>query len=90
MDTKKYVIMSADSLSILQNEVNKYGLPYSLDALKTSLNGEKFIYEYEGDQPDWIFLFVTKDLIGLPEHTAEEMAEILATPEWTPNIYGIT
>ena len=54
----------------------------SLDSLRYSLDGERFLLKYEGDQPDFVFN-ITQDTLGSPEYTHRQIAQILRGPEWT-------
>ena len=51
------------------------------NTLRYSLDGEYFFVKYEGDQPDFIFN-ITQDTVGLPEHSHQEILQILSGPEW--------
>lgn len=77
----KYVIINLEF--ILEIEYNEGGMRYSPSSLRRSVDGSKFIFEYRGEQPYWIFQRITKDLIGLPEYSHDEMVNILKNPEWS-------
>ena len=53
----------------------------SPETLRYSWNGEKFFVKYGGEQPDFIFN-ITQDAVGLPEHSHQEILQILSGPEW--------
>ena len=51
-------------------------------SMRRSLDGTKTFVKYEGEQPDCLFT-IAGNATGLPEHTHEEVLEILKGPEWS-------
>ena len=78
----KYCIIESKDLHLVDfDEV----LQTSVATLRFSLNKEKIIIKYRGDQPYFCFE-MTNDSIGLPEYTQQEILRILDSPEWNnPN-----
>jgi hypothetical protein len=69
---KKYVILDTAEISSVDfNQV----LETSIDSLRYSVDGSKFLLKYEGDTPSF--------LEGKTEYTHSEILAILATDEWT-------
>ena len=69
---KKYVILDTAEISSVDfNQV----LETSIDSLRYSVDGSKFLLKYEGDTPSF--------LEGKTEYTHSEILAILATNEWT-------
>lgn len=73
-----YVIIEAKHLECVDFSTIKQNNP---ETLRYSLNREKFLVKYEGEQPDFIFN-ITQDAVGLPEHSHQEILQILSGPEW--------
>ena len=73
-----YVIIETKYLEYVDFSKIKEDNP---DTLRYSLNGEKFFVKYGGEQPDFIFN-ITQDSVGLPEHSHQEILQILSGPEW--------
>ena len=72
---KKYVILDTAEISSVDfNQV----LETSIDSLRYSVDGSKFLLKYEGDTPSF--------LEGKTQYSHSEILAILATDEWTdPN-----
>jgi hypothetical protein len=69
---KKYVILDTAEISSVDfNQV----LETSIDSLRYSVDGSKFLLKYEGDTPSF--------LEGKTKYTHSEILVELATPEWT-------
>jgi len=69
---KTYVILDTAEISSVDfNQV----LETSIDSLRYSVDGSKFLLKYEGDTPSF--------LEGKTEYTHSEILAILATNEWT-------
>ena len=69
---KTYVILDTAEISSVDfNQV----LETSIDSLRYSVDGSKFLLKYEGDTPSF--------LEGKTEYTHSEILAILATDEWT-------
>jgi len=69
---KKYVILDTAEISSVDfNQV----LETSIDSLRYSVDGSKFLLKYEGDTPSF--------LEDKTQYTHSEILTILATPEWT-------
>jgi len=68
---KTYVILDTAEISSVDfNQV----LETSIDSLRYSVDGSKFLLKYEGDTPSF--------LEGKTEYTHSEILAILATDEW--------
>tara|TARA_B100000676_G_scaffold44527_2_gene42810 strand:- start:65 stop:331 length:267 start_codon:yes stop_codon:yes gene_type:complete len=74
----RYIIVPSEELEKV--DFRKV-LQSSPDSLRYSLDGKYFLLKYEGDQPEFVF-YITKDLIGLPEHNHEQIIEIMNSSEW--------
>ena len=74
-----YIIVPFEYLEWVNfNEV----LQTSPDSLRYSLDRKHFLLKYKGEQPEFVFN-ITKDTVGLPEFTHEEILMILnEAPEW--------
>ena len=74
-----YIIVPSEYLEWVNfNEV----LQTNPDSLRYSLDGKHFLLKYKGEQPEFVFN-ITKDTVGLPEFTHEEILIILnEAPEW--------
>jgi hypothetical protein len=69
---KTYVILDTAEISSVDfNQV----LETSIDSLRYSVDGSKFLLKYEGDTPSF--------LEGKTEYTHSEILAILATDEWS-------
>jgi hypothetical protein len=69
---KKYVILDTAEISSVDfNQV----LETSIDSLRYSVDGSKFLLKYEGDTPSF--------LEGKTQYTHSEILAELATDEWT-------
>ena len=73
-----YVIIKTEYLEYVDFSKIKEDSP---DTLRYSLDGEHFFVKYEGEQPDFMF-DITQDTVGLPEHSHQEILQILSEPEW--------
>jgi hypothetical protein len=73
-----YVIIETKYLEYVNFSEVKEDNP---NTLRYSSNREKFFVKYEGDQPDFMF-DITQDTVGLPEHSHQEILQILSSPEW--------
>ena len=71
---RTYCIINSDEVeSVDFNQV----LQTSADKLRYSVDGSKALLKYEGGQPSFLW--------GKTEYTHEEILEVLATDEWTPD-----
>lgn len=67
-----YVIIDASDISSVDfNQVKET----SADTLRYSVDGTKTFVKFEGDTPSF--------LLGEPQHTREEMLNILSGSEWS-------
>lgn len=74
----RYIIVSSlDIEKVDFSEVKQDGK----SSVRFSLDGQKFILKYDKDQPEFVYR-ITKDLLGLPEYTHEEILSILSRKEW--------
>jgi hypothetical protein len=69
---KTYVILDASEVGNVDFD---QVLQTSVDTLRYSLDGSKFLLKFEGDTPSF--------LIGEPQYTQEEILNILSGPEWS-------
>ena len=74
----KHIILQAKDLGKVDFSKVKQDGEYSV---RFSVDEQKFILSYPGDQPEFVY-WITKDTLGLPEYTLEEILNILKTPEW--------
>ena len=74
-----YIIVPSEHLEKVNFSKVKQTSPKSL---RYSLDRKHFLLKYEGDQPEFVFS-ITQDAIGLPEHTHEQIIQILSNSEWT-------
>jgi hypothetical protein len=58
----------------------------SPNSVRFSPDGTKFILEYDGEQPRWMFTKIARNLIGIRAHAQGEIIEIIRNPEWNENI----
>ncbi|MBC8407897.1 MAG: hypothetical protein H8E12_04095 [Rhodobacteraceae bacterium] len=75
----RYVIIETERLGYVDFTKTKEDSPSSL---RYSLDGNKFLIKYEGEQPEFVFN-ITQDAIGLHEYNHQEVLEILKGSEWT-------
>ena len=74
----KYIILQSidiekvDFSKVKQNEAS---------SVRFSIDKQKFILKYDGDQPEFIY-WITENALGLREYTHEEILNILNEPEW--------
>ena len=69
---RTYVILNSSEVDTV--DFSKV-LQQSADTLRYSVDGSKFLLKFEGDTPSF--------LIGEPQHTQEEILNILSGPDWT-------
>ena len=74
----KYIILQ--SIDIKKVDFSKVK-QNNASSVRFSIDKQKFILKYDGDQPEFVYC-ITKDALGLPEHTHEEILNILNEPEW--------
>ncbi len=74
-----YVIVPSEHLEKVNFSKVKQTSPNSL---RYSLDRKFFLLKYEGDQPEFVFS-ITRDAIGLPEYTHEQIIQTLDNSEWT-------
>ena len=84
MRNSKYIIIYKEEVdfidfaSVLETNIN---------TLRWSVDKQKTFVKYNGDQPDFVFEDITKDLVGRQEYNHKEFLEILKTEEWTKNTH---
>lgn len=87
MENRSYIILNSSDLQYVRFsevvETSSLTLHYNLDK-------SKFFVSYFGDQPYFVFTFITKDAIGLPEYSQQEITQELLSSEWSVQISGIT
>jgi len=82
MDTK-YVIINAANLDDVDFDDVNNEVRSSPQSLRFSRDGSKFLFEYTGDQPSWIYSKITQDFIGLPEYNTAEILVIISGSDWS-------
>tara|TARA_R110002110_G_scaffold168068_1_gene369304 strand:+ start:101 stop:385 length:285 start_codon:yes stop_codon:yes gene_type:complete len=87
MENRSYIILNSSDLQYVRfSEV----IETSSLTLRYNLDKSKFFVSYFGYQPYFVFTFITKDAIGLPEYSQQEITQELLSSEWSVQISGIT
>ena len=74
----KYIILK--SIDIEKVDFSKVK-QNNASSVRFSIDKQKFILKYDGDQPEFIY-WITENALGLREYTHEEILNILNEPEW--------
>ena len=74
----KYIILQSADIEKVDFSKIRQG---NRSSIRFSLNGQKFILKYNGEQPEFVY-HITKDALGLPEYTHEEILNVINGFEW--------